>query len=72
MRHRKMLVVAVLAALVLPVTPAAADRSDEFRVLPYLQSPSATGIRVTWFTEDGAPGRLTVHGGRTYDVPGQA
>ena len=71
MRHKKMLVVACLAALVLPVAPAAADSRDEFRILPYLQNPSATGIRVTWLTEDGEPGRLTVQGGRTYDVPGE-
>ncbi|MBB4909185.1 metallophosphoesterase family protein [Actinophytocola algeriensis] len=74
---RKVLVATVAAALVLSVVaapPAAGAARDEFRVLPYLQSPSASGIRVTWFTEDGEPGRLTVlgpGGHRTYEVDGE-
>ena len=76
---RKVLVAAMAAALVLPVTvapPAAGAAQEDFRVLPYLQSPNASGIRVTWFTEDGEPGRLTVrgpglHGPRTYAVDGE-
>lgn len=79
MRHKRTLAVAGLAALVLPVavaTPAAGTGGsrEDFRILPYLQSPSDSGIRVTWFTEDGAPGRLTVlgpGGQRTYEVDGE-
>ncbi len=81
MRHNRMLVIASLAALVLPVgmaTPATGTSGtrEHFRVLPYLQSPSASGIRVTWFTEDGEPGRLTIRGpgisgSRPHDVTGE-
>jgi hypothetical protein len=78
MRYRRTLVAASLAALTLPValaTPARASQ-EHFRILPYLQSPSASGIRVTWFTEDGEPGRLTIRGpgakgDRTYEVAGE-
>jgi phosphodiesterase/alkaline phosphatase D-like protein len=31
-----------------------------FRVLPYLQDPSSTSMRVTWFTTEDAPGELTL------------
>lgn len=82
MRHKgRTLVAASLAALVLPVALAApatgsGGSPEQFRILPYLQSPSASGIRVTWFTEDGVAGRLTVSGpgirkDRTYDVAGE-
>ncbi|OLF13878.1 metallophosphoesterase [Actinophytocola xinjiangensis] len=81
MRHRRtLLALASLTALVLPLavaSPASAGGGsrEEFRVLPYLQSPSESGIRVTWFTEDGEPGTLTVRGpgvqgSRTYHVGG--
>ncbi|MGP3955985.1 metallophosphoesterase [Nonomuraea sp. 3N208] len=54
---------------------AAAQPQSEFRILPYLQSPSSSGVTLTWFTEDGRPGRLTVlgpgiGGPRTYEVAG--
>ena len=82
MRHtRRKLVIASLAALVLAgavATPAAGsgESQEQFRILPYLQSPSTSGIRITWFTEDGEPGRLTirgpgVRGTRTYEVAGE-
>ena len=70
-----------LAALILPISlaaPATGTREPEgpFRILPYLQNPSASGIRVTWFTEDADPGRLTIRGpgiaGKlTYEVAGE-
>lgn len=84
MRHTsKLFALAGLTALVLPLAVAApasgagGGSRAEFRVLPYLQSPSESGIRVTWFTEDGEPGRLTVRGpglrgDRAYEVGGQA
>lgn len=46
----------------LPPTQAAAMKPEwrEFRVLPYLVQPSSRGVRVTWFTHDGTPGRLVL------------
>lgn len=41
---------------------AASTRADAFRIEPYLQQPSAHGMRITWFTEADEPGRLTVFG----------
>ncbi|MEQ7011093.1 metallophosphoesterase [Actinopolymorpha sp. B17G11] len=82
MRHkRSTLVAASLAALILPVALAApatgaGESQEHFRILPFLQSPSASEIRVTWFTENGEPGRLTISGpglnrNLTYDVAGE-
>lgn len=73
---RTMVVTACLAALVFSTAPAAGEPVEDFRILPYLQSPSASGIRVTWFTEDGRPGTLTVRGPgiqgtRTLEVAGE-
>jgi hypothetical protein len=34
-----------------------------FRILPYLQNPSADGIRITWFTDSEVPCTLEVWGG---------
>lgn len=54
-----------LAVLALAV-PAAGDfpQADPalgaFRILPYLQEPSETGIRINWFTVDDVPGLLRV------------
>lgn len=54
---------AALALLAGATAPAGgAGSTDDFRVLPYLQSPSSEGIRITWFTETDEPGRLTVRG----------
>ncbi|MFI6483738.1 metallophosphoesterase [Nonomuraea sp. NPDC050663] len=80
MRKRKTacVLMAGLLHIGLLASPAAAARPlQEFRVLPYLQSPSSSGITLTWFTEDGGPGRLTVlgpgiGGRRTYEVAGDA
>ena len=82
MSHRwRTFAAAGVAALVLPLGLAApatgsGPADDDFRVRPYLQSPSESGIRVTWFTEDGEPGELTVRGpgirgSRSYDVAGE-
>ncbi|MEO3801699.1 metallophosphoesterase [Nonomuraea sp. B1E8] len=67
MRRRTRLCAAALTAALLPAgtlsgQATAATRQAEFRILPYLQSPSSSGITITWFTEDGEPGRLTVRG----------
>lgn len=83
-RTRRRLLAASVAVLVLPLGMAApatgsagSDGSrEDFRVLPYLQNPSTTGIRLTWFTEDGDPGLLTVRGpgirgSLNYEVAGE-
>jgi hypothetical protein len=77
MRHVVALgVVAALLPVGFAAQAAGRGQSDaDFRVLPYLQSPSESGVRITWFTEDGDPGRLVVRGpgiaGKlTYDVGG--
>ncbi|SDS37130.1 metallophosphoesterase [Jiangella sp. DSM 45060] len=66
MRQSGRLAAAGVATLILlagAVAPAGgAGPADDFRVLPYLQSPSSEGIRITWFTETDEPGRLTVRG----------
>ncbi|KAB8191595.1 metallophosphoesterase [Nonomuraea phyllanthi] len=66
MHRRTRTCAALLAAALLPIGPlsgqAAAAAQPDFRILPYLQSPSSSGITITWFTDDGHPGRLTVHG----------
>lgn len=53
------------AALVCSSATAAfaLETGDDFRVYPYLQSPSGTGMIVNWFTETGTPGTITVTGG---------
>ncbi|ERN42858.1 hypothetical protein KR51_00003830 [Rubidibacter lacunae KORDI 51-2] len=33
-----------------------------FRINPYLQQPSSDGMNITWFTEDGASGEITING----------
>ncbi|WP_129663792.1 metallophosphoesterase [Phytoactinopolyspora endophytica] len=82
MRDKKRSLVALgLVVALLPIgfaAPAAGSRQPDadFRILPYLQDPSASGVRVTWFTEEAEPGRLVVRGpgiaGKlTYDVEGQ-
>jgi hypothetical protein len=66
-----------MPAAVLMGPPANADElARDFRILPYLQAPSAHGMTVTWFSEDPSPGRLTVRGPgltgtTTYDVVGE-
>ncbi|MCF6470530.1 metallophosphoesterase [Nonomuraea sp. MG754425] len=82
MRTRTKLYAAALAVALLPAgitsgQAVAATRQADFRILPYLQSPSSSGITITWFTEDGGPGRLTVRGpglggGRSERIGGQA
>ncbi|MEO3792164.1 metallophosphoesterase [Nonomuraea sp. B10E15] len=67
MPRRTRLCAAALTAALLPAgtltgQATAATRQADFRILPYLQSPSSSGITITWFTEDGEPGRLTVRG----------
>ncbi|WP_053205052.1 metallophosphoesterase family protein [Jiangella muralis] len=66
MRQSGRLAAAGVATLILlagAAPPAGgAGSADDFRVLPYLQSPSSEGIRITWFTETDEPGRLTVRG----------
>ena len=46
---------ALLLHLLLPLQAAGSG----FRVPPYLQNPSADGMTVIWFSEDGTPGQLT-------------
>lgn len=40
--------------------PEADPALDDFRILPYLQEPSSTGMRINWFTTVEAPGVLRV------------
>ncbi|WP_049562732.1 metallophosphoesterase family protein [Nonomuraea sp. SBT364] len=70
------LAVALLPAGAPPAQATAAPRQADFRILPYLQSPGASGITITWFTGDGRPGRVTVrgpgiHGHRVTPVTGE-
>ncbi len=53
------------AALSLTLTPVsfALETGDDFRVFPYLQSPSESGMIVNWFTETNTPGTITITGG---------
>jgi hypothetical protein len=41
---------------------AASPVQAEFRVDPYLQSPSSSGMTITWFTETSEPGVLRIRG----------
>jgi len=47
-----------------PVDMALLPQADPalaaFRILPYLQAPSSTGMRINWFTVEDAPGVLRV------------
>ena len=51
------------AAAALALLTAASTSAQEFRVYPYLQQPTETGILINWFTETDAPGKLIVRGG---------
>ncbi|QCU79488.1 metallophosphoesterase family protein [Citricoccus sp. SGAir0253] len=42
--------------------PAARAPEPGFRVLPYLQAPTATSMTVTWISETDEPGTVTVRG----------
>jgi len=66
---RHFLYVALLVAAMVSVRPSAAGAAPwpeadpalaAFRILPYLQEPSSTGIRVNWFTTVNGPGVLHV------------
>jgi 3',5'-cyclic AMP phosphodiesterase CpdA len=37
--------------------------TDKFRVLPYLQSPTPTGMTLNWFTTDAGASSITISGG---------
>lgn len=57
------LAVTLLALVAAPTAVAASpDDPGTFRVEPYLQNPSEDGVRITWFSEEPEPGRLTVKG----------
>jgi 3',5'-cyclic AMP phosphodiesterase CpdA len=64
MRATAILGVALLVSAAAAPAVAAADPDDTsaFRVEPYLQNPSDEGVTITWFSEEPAPGRLTVRG----------
>jgi hypothetical protein len=61
-----MLVIIGVGAVIVPagaapmLDPASSAR---FRVLPYLQVPTADGVTVTWFSEHATPATLVVSGG---------
>lgn len=69
-----------LAALTAPLMMASAQDAfplpeadpslAAFRVLPYLQEPSSTGVRIIWFTTTDEPGNLQVtsEGGPTVEL----
>lgn len=38
-------------------------RADDFRVFPYQQSPSDTGMVITWFSQNNVPGQIAITGG---------
>lgn len=72
-RNRTILTVKLLIALSLTLTlpvqvqgqaagpyPEANPALAAFRVLPYLQEPSSTGMRINWFTTTAEPGLLRV------------
>lgn len=59
MFHRTATPVAVAAALAALL--GAGSAQAQFRVSPYLQNPSSDGMTITWFSEAGVPGQLTVH-----------
>jgi hypothetical protein len=80
--QRRTFVAASLAVAITPIANAAPAAGtgrprDDFRIRPYLQSPSSAGIRITWFSEDGEPGRLIIRGpglggGRSHRVAGES
>ncbi|MDX2148997.1 MAG: metallophosphoesterase [Planctomycetota bacterium] len=45
------------------VASSAMASVGEFRVLPYLQSPTTEGMTINWFTIANAPGTLSISGG---------
>jgi hypothetical protein len=53
---------AVALATVVGSAASAGDVLGDFRVLPYLQSPSTDGMIVNWFTSVDQAGTLTVYG----------
>ncbi len=44
-------------------TKFAESSKSHFRVTPYLQSPSATGMTIVWFSDNETPGQLTLDSG---------
>lgn len=66
MKSAALLAAALLVAAAVPTSVAAASPSaappSDLRVEPYLQNPSDDGVLVTWFSETGDPGTLTVRG----------
>lgn len=53
---------ALTATAITPAAPAMAADNSGFRIQPYLQNPSPDGMLITWFSEAGEPGVLTVSG----------
>ena len=47
--------------------PLVEAQATRFRVLPYLQNPSATGTTITWFTDTDVPGSVEVEGIGSFD-----
>lgn len=55
--------VAIVAAAGLAIGAAAtAQNTADFRVLPYLMSPTAAGVTVNWFSFVDAPGSISITG----------
>jgi len=53
-------------------TKFAESPESHFRVTPYLQSPSATGMTIVWFSDKETPGLLTLDSREIYSVPTRA
>jgi len=49
------------------VPPLVEAQATRFRVLPYLQNPSATGTTVVWFTDTDVAGSIEVEGIGSFD-----
>lgn len=59
-RLSRLLLSATVASSML--SPALAQSTADFRVLPYQMNPATDGMQFTWFTTGGASGTLTVTG----------
>jgi len=53
-------------------TKFAESSESHFRVTPYLQSPSATGMTIVWFSDNETPGVLTLDNREINSVPTRA
>lgn len=60
-RTRRLLASMLACSTVMPIL--ALESGDDFRVFPFLQSPSDSGMIVNWFTESNTPGTMTISGG---------